>query len=89
MPEMSKKAMGKERRRHAQAKRVEEKNKENIEYFQRCCEEEQRNRENGCYKKPSEATEEELFRRQATSGINFAEVSFISYAVLHFRQAGR
>ena len=70
----AKKAFGKERRRNAQAQKVEKKNKENADYFWKCAQSEKRNRENGVYKKPSEASKEVLFERQVSSGINFSQV---------------
>ena len=70
----AKKAFGKERRRSAQAQKVEQKNKENADYFWKCAQSEKRNREKGVYKKPSEASKEALFARQESSGINFSQV---------------
>ena len=73
-PSLSKKEAGKARRRHAQKLKVEQKNRENAEYFWRCAEEEERLKKSGKNKKPSEASREELFSRQASSGINFSQV---------------
>jgi hypothetical protein len=72
--QQAKKALGKERRRNAQAQKVDKKNQENADYFWRCAQSEKRNRENGSYKKPSEASKEALFARQESSGINFSQV---------------
>mmetsp|Transcript_14494 Transcript_14494/g.24041 ORF Transcript_14494/g.24041 Transcript_14494/m.24041 type:complete len:765 (-) Transcript_14494:267-2561(-) len=69
----SKKAFGKERRRNAQAQKVEQKNKENADFFWQCAQTEKINREKGIYKKPSEASKKTLFARQESSGINFSQ----------------
>jgi hypothetical protein len=74
--QQAKKALKKEGRRNAQAQKVEKKNKESADYFWRCAQSEERNRKNGSYKKPSEASKESLFARQESSGINFSQVYF-------------
>lgn len=73
--QQAKKALKKEGRRNAQNQKMAQKNKENAEYFWRCAQAEQKNRNNGRFKKPSEASKESLFARQESSGINFSQVT--------------
>lgn len=75
--QQAKKVLGKERRRNAQTQKVDKKNQENADYFWKCAQTEKKHRENGTYKKPSEATKEALFARQESSGINFSQVPFL------------
>jgi len=67
----------KENRRSAQAAKIAEHNKQDDDYFWQCVQNEERNKAANKFIKPSFATQDKLFERQGTSGINFEQYDAI------------
>jgi ATP-dependent RNA helicase DDX3X len=70
-------ALKKNNRRNAQASKIAEREKADNDYFWQCVHNEEQNRKNGRFKKPSLATQQDLFAKQGTSGINFQQYDAI------------